>query len=160
MIWAVLHNIRVPCLVFPPTFLHYLCYQHSTVHNIMPYPFIQCPEIKYRISLSRTFRDNVQNVSNWCIHSLTINLRASAANTPRATSPEDVSHSRGRNVEGKESWEMEDAGTSEEDDDIDSQDSNTPIDHGHVARNCSIKIKWLLQLKSSFSGHNTWPPRA
>ena len=34
---------------------------------------------------------------------------------------------------------MEDAGTSEEDD-IDSQDSNTPIDHGHLARNCSIKI--------------------
>ena len=30
-------------------------------------------------------------------------LRASAANTPTATSPEDVSHSRGRNVEGKES---------------------------------------------------------
>ena len=35
---------------------------------------------------------------------------------------------------------MEDAGTSEEDDDIDSQDSNTAIDHGHLARNCSIKI--------------------
>ena len=34
---------------------------------------------------------------------------------------------------------MEVAGTSEEDD-IDSQDSNTPIDHGHLARNCSIKI--------------------
>ena len=34
---------------------------------------------------------------------------------------------------------MEDAGTSEEDD-IDSQDSNTPIDHGHLAWNCSIKI--------------------
>ena len=33
---------------------------------------------------------------------------------------------------------MEDAGTAEED--IDSQDSNTPIDHGHLARNCSIKI--------------------
>ena len=35
---------------------------------------------------------------------------------------------------------MEDAGTSEEDHDIDSQDPNTPIDHGHLARNCSIKI--------------------
>ena len=34
---------------------------------------------------------------------------------------------------------MEDTGTSEEDD-IDSQDSNTPIDHGHLARNCLIKI--------------------
>ena len=34
---------------------------------------------------------------------------------------------------------MEDAGTSEEDD-IDSQDSNIRIDHGHLARNCSIKI--------------------
>ena len=34
---------------------------------------------------------------------------------------------------------MEDAGTSEEDN-IDSQDSNTPIDHGHLARNCLIKI--------------------
>ena len=41
-------------------------------------------------------------------------LRASAA-----TTPEDVSHSRGRNVEGI--LRMEDAGTSEEDD-IDSQD--------------------------------------
>ena len=35
---------------------------------------------------------------------------------------------------------MEDAGTSEEDDDIDSQDFSTPIDHGHLAWNCSIKI--------------------
>ena len=35
---------------------------------------------------------------------------------------------------------MEDAGTSEEDDNIDSQDSNTPIDHDHLARNCSTKI--------------------
>ena len=35
---------------------------------------------------------------------------------------------------------MEDAGIAEEDDDIDSQDSNTPIDHGHIAQNCSIKI--------------------
>ena len=26
-------------------------------------------------------------------------------------------------------------------DDIDHQDSNSPIDHGHLARNCSIKIK-------------------
>ena len=34
---------------------------------------------------------------------------------------------------------MEDAGASK-DDDIDSQDSNTPIEHGHLARNCSIKI--------------------
>ena len=33
---------------------------------------------------------------------------------------------------------MEDATTSEEDN-IDSQDSNIPIDHGHLARNCSIK---------------------
>ena len=32
---------------------------------------------------------------------------------------------------------MEDAGTSEEDD-IDSQDSNTPIDHGHLAWKCLI----------------------
>ena len=35
---------------------------------------------------------------------------------------------------------MEDTRTSEEDDDIDSQDSNTPIDHGHLAWNCSMKI--------------------
>ena len=34
---------------------------------------------------------------------------------------------------------MEDAGASENDD-IDSEDSYTPIDHGHLARNCSIKI--------------------
>ena len=36
---------------------------------------------------------------------------------------------------------MEDAGTSEEDDYINSQDSSTPIDHGHLAWKCSIKIK-------------------
>ena len=41
---------------------------------------------------------------------------------------------------GERILRMEDAGTSEEDDDIDSQDSNTPIDHGHLARKCSIKI--------------------
>ena len=35
---------------------------------------------------------------------------------------------------------MEDAGTSEEDDDIESQDSNTPIGHGNLAWNCSMKI--------------------
>ena len=48
---------------------------------------------------------------------------------------------------GKGILRMEDAGTSEEDD-INSQDSNTPIDHGHLAWNCSIKIKlnnWLLR---------------
>ena len=44
---------------------------------------------------------------------------------------------------GKGILRMEDAGTSEEDD-IDSQDSNTPIDHGHLARNCSIKIITLV----------------
>ena len=31
--------------------------------------------------------------------------RTSAANSPATTTPEDVSHSRGRNFEGKESWE-------------------------------------------------------
>ena len=35
---------------------------------------------------------------------------------------------------------MEDAGTSEEDDDIDSQDSNTPIDHSQLTLNCLVKI--------------------
>ena len=34
---------------------------------------------------------------------------------------------------------MEDIGTSEEDD-VYSQDSNIPIDHGHLAQNCLIKI--------------------
>ena len=34
---------------------------------------------------------------------------------------------------------MEDAGTSEEDD-IDSQDSNIPTDHSHLAWNCLLKI--------------------
>ena len=34
---------------------------------------------------------------------------------------------------------MEDAGTSEEGN-IDSQDTNIRIDHGHQVRNCSIKI--------------------
>ena len=61
------------------------------------------------------------------------------AETRRVTTPEDVSHSRGQNIEGKESWEWKTPGTSEEDD-IDSQDSNTPIDHYHLARNCLIKI--------------------
>ena len=36
---------------------------------------------------------------------------------------------------------MKNAGTSEEGDDIDSQDSNMTIDHGHLARNCSIEIR-------------------
>ena len=50
---------------------------------------------------------------------------------------------------------MEDAGTSEEDNDIDSQDSNTPINHGHLARNCSIKIIWkLVQNIPSFPSHS------
>ena len=40
--------------------------------------------------------------SRGVFHSLK-ELRASAANTPTPTTPEDVSHSRGRNVEGKES---------------------------------------------------------
>ena len=44
---------------------------------------------------------------------------------------------------------MEDAGTLEEDD-IDSQDSNTSIDHGHLARNCSIKIILLLILLKKY----------
>ena len=39
---------------------------------------------------------------------------------------------------------MENAGISEDDDDIDSQDSNTLIDHGHLVRNCSIKINMLM----------------
>ena len=39
---------------------------------------------------------------------------------------------------------MEDSGTSEEDD-IDNQDSNIPIDHGHLARNCSVKASVTLQ---------------
>ena len=41
---------------------------------------------------------------------------------------------------------MEDAGTSEEDD-IDSLDFKTPIDHGHLARNCLIKIKNVIDEK-------------
>ena len=51
---------------------------------------------------------------------------------------------RGKGILG-----MEDAGTSEEDDDIDNQDSNTPIDHGHVARNCSIKIRVTITCNST-----------
>ena len=49
---------------------------------------------------------------------------------------------------------MEDAGTSKKDD-IDSQDSNTSIDHGHLARNCSIKITILTLARQSFKrrGH-------
>ena len=51
--------------------------------------------------------------------------------------PEDASHRTKRQGEGI--LGMKDAGTSEEDD-IDIQDSNIPIDHGHLDRNCSIKI--------------------
>ena len=47
---------------------------------------------------------------------------------------------RCRGSQREEILRMEDAGTSEEDDDIDSQDSNTPIDHSHLPRNCSVKI--------------------
>ena len=43
---------------------------------------------------------------------------------------------------------MEDIGTSEEDD-IDSQDSNIPIDHGHLAQNCSIKMLLSVMITSS-----------
>ena len=42
---------------------------------------------------------------------------------------------------------MEDAGTSEEDNDIDNQDSNTPIDPGYLAWNCSIKITNIKLVK-------------
>ena len=53
---------------------------------------------------------------------------------------------------------MEEAGTSEEDDDIDSQDSNTPIDHGHQARNCSIKIITpAVKACNFFSGFSRFP---
>ena len=57
---------------------------------------------------------------------------------------------------------MEDAGTSEEDDDIDSQDSNTVINHGHLARDCLIKITMpavkasvISSLGHSLSNDNT-----
>ena len=53
--------------------------------------------------------------------------------------------SRGRTLR------MEDARTSEEDDDIDSQDSNALIDHDHLARNCSIKIITLAVKASVIS---------
>ena len=45
----------------------------------------------------------------------------------------------GMKRQGEGILRMEDAGTWE-DDDTDSQDSNIPIDHGHLAWNCSIKI--------------------
>ena len=51
-----------------------------------------------------------------------------------------ISPTVGDETRGEGILRMEDAGTLEEDDDIDSQDSNTPIDHSHLARNCSIKI--------------------
>ena len=41
---------------------------------------------------------------------------------------------------GEEILRIEDAGTSEEDNGIDCQDSKIPIDNGHLAQNCSIKI--------------------
>ena len=51
-----------------------------------------------------------------------------------------MSPTAGAKRRGEGILRMEDAGTSEEDDDIDSQNSNTPIDHGHLARNYSMKI--------------------
>ena len=51
-----------------------------------------------------------------------------------------VSPQPGTKRRGEGILRMEDAGSSEEDDDIDSQDSNTLIDHGHLVRNCSMKI--------------------
>ena len=60
-------------------------------------------------------------------------LRATAVTTPECL-PQPGTKCRGEGI-----LRMEDAGTSEEDD-IDSQDYNTSIDHGHLARNCSIKI--------------------
>ena len=54
--------------------------------------------------------------------------------------------------ETKRRWEwilrMEDARTSEEDD-TDSQHSNIPIDHSHLARNCSIKEMLAISLAGS-----------
>ena len=47
---------------------------------------------------------------------------------------------------------MEDAGTSEEDNNIDSQDSNIRIDHSHLARNCSIRIVRYLVNKLRTTG--------
>ena len=44
---------------------------------------------------------------------------------------------------------MEDAGTSEEED-TDSQDSNVPIDHGHVARNYLIKNHYFCHNYDKF----------
>ena len=74
------------------------------------------------------------------MHRKIFKMRASAANTPTATTPEDGSHTReAKRRRGEGILRMEYAGTSEEGD-IDSQDSNLPIDHGHLARNCSIKI--------------------
>ena len=43
--------------------------------------------------------------SPWCCSGALSSLRATAANTPTAITPEDVSHRRWRDVEGKESWE-------------------------------------------------------
>ena len=60
-----------------------------------------------------------------------------------ATTPEHVSYSWGRNVEN-ESLRMEDGGTLKEQN-TNSQDSNIPIDHGHLAQNCLIKIHSKLQ---------------
>ena len=89
----------------------------------------------------------------WSLLNNSRSLRATAANTPTATTPEYVFHSRGRNVEGKESWEWKTPGTSEED--IVSQDSNKPIDHGHLARTCSIKII-TPAVKASFISRRKW----
>ena len=44
---------------------------------------------------------------------------------------------------------MEYAGISEDDDDIDSQDSNTPIDHGHLARNSPSITGYIKKIENN-----------
>ena len=62
----------------------------------------------------------------------------SGTNIPTATTSEDLPQP-GMERRGEGILRMEITGISEEDD-IDSQDSNTLIDHDHLAQNCSIKI--------------------
>ena len=68
--------------------------------------------------------------------------RASAVNTPTATTPEDVFHSRGQNVKGKESWEWKMPGLRKKT--TSTVRISTQWSTSHLARNCSIKIMQTL----------------
>ena len=75
----------------------YVIGQHSDNWNLLGRFLYRC-----------SFWSEVHHV--YKTHSRWTSSQFSAVNTPTATTPEDVSHSRGQNVEGKESWEWKTPG--------------------------------------------------